>query len=427
MIDRKTAPVSPSFQPFAINQAQSYFLENGIPVHLLQSGNQPIVRLEFLFKAGSWFERKNGLSHLSTKMLKEGTSRLNAKEIAETIALYGAFVEVHQGFEHANLTFYLMEKHLANLLPIIAEMLTESVYPENELENLKTITIQGIKVNKEKSQFLATTEFRKTLFGLSHPYGRHYWEDDIQSISQEDVKDFAKQNFQLGNMEVFISGQFDSESALNMLEKYFESNSNLTPAIQYEGVEFQQKGSNKVLVERNDAMQSSIRYGCHSISRNHSDFVGLLVVNELLGGFFGSRLMKNIREDKGYTYGIHSSLHPMVHGAYYLIATDVKKENTQHTLDEIDKEISILNTELVAEDELQTVKSYMLGRFMNSINTPFSLMDKFKTLHFNGLAYDYYERYVKEVQNISPDSVLELSNQYLKTEKFTQVVVGGLQ
>jgi zinc protease len=427
MLDRKIAPSSPPFHPFSLKKAQTNTLSNGIPVHTLCAGSQPIIRLEFVFKAGSWFENKNGLSHLASKMMTEGTSKMSSKQIADTIALYGAFVEVHQGFEHVNLTFYLMEKNLSNLLPVIVDILTDSIFPEKELENIKTITLQSLRVNKEKTQFVASNEFKKALFGLANPYGRHYEEEDIQSVVQKDILDFAHNSLQIGNMEVFVSGQFQLTKTIKLLDTYLGTKTGIAGASKHDTYSNQNPKPSKVLVEKEGAMQSSIRYGSHSVERKHPDFVGFLVVNELLGGFFGSRLMRNIREEKGYTYGIHSSVHPMMHASYFVVATDVKIENTLQTLQEIDFEINRLKTELVPQNELKTVQSYMLGRFMNSINTPFSLIDKFKVLHFNGLDYDYFDRYVNEVQNMNPDAILLLANKYLNTDQFYRVVVGGLQ
>lgn len=425
MLDRKTAPSQSSFQPFVIKQVENSVLDNGVPVHLLQSGNQTLLKLEFVFKAGSWFETKAGVSYLSSKMLVEGTSTKSAKQIADTIAGFGAFSEVHQGHEHVNLTFYLLEKHLQNLLPIVADILLQSNYPEDELENLKKITIQTAKVNREKNQFIASAEFRKNIFGAEHPYGRQYWEEDISVLSGEDISEFAKNHFYTSNMEVFVSGQFNKESTFKSLNFYFGQIEKQQSEQHIKEYPFAQRRKAEILIEKPDAMQSSIRLGGQSIGRKEAGYIPLLVANELLGGFFGSRLMKNIREDKGFTYGIHSSLHSMINGAYFVISTDVKKENTLQTLDEIQKELEILKTQEVDGEELEIVKSYMLGRFMNSINTPFALMDKFKTLHYTNLDYSYYSDYVLAVQKVSKIDIQEVVSKYLNISQFSQVVVGG--
>lgn len=426
MIDRSIAPESIDFASFEIKQVTSDFLDNGIAVYYLKSGLQNILRLELVFHAGSWFESLKGLSYLSSKMMVEGSKTRTSKEIAECVANYGAFMEIHAGFENVNFTFYLMEKHLNNLLPIISDCIFEAIFPEEELLNLKNITTQSLKVNKEKSQFLASAEFRRILFTESHPYGRQYWEADIESISKNKIADFAKEFFVLDKLEIFVSGQFEIDSTKQKLNQYFGKTSfervqNIDTKVVNPTIEKRES-----LINKPESVQSSIRLGCHSIQRNNTDYIPLTIANELLGGYFGSRLMRNIREEKGFTYGIQSSLHTLKNGAYFVIATDVKIENTRQTIEEINKEISILQSESVSEKELKTVKSYMLGRFMNSINSPFSLMDKFKTLHYSCLNYSFYNDYVQSINKVGSDQIQQMAIQYFEHSKLSQVVVGQL-
>src|SRR5690606_8798304 len=162
-------------------------------------------------------------------------------------------------------------------------------------------------------------------------------------------------------------------------------------------------------------------------TKEHPDFVKLLVVNEILGGYFGSRLMKNIREDKGYTYGISSAMVPLKNKGYFIIGTDVNKENTGNTLQEIYKEIETLQNSLVSEEELNTVRSFMVGSFLSEINTPFALADKFKGVHLYGLDYDFYDAYLHTVNNITSIEIQNLAHQYLQKDTFSEVVVGGLE
>jgi len=424
MLDRTKAPEAPRFQSFSIKQVDTSHV-GSIPVYFLKSGDQPIIRLEFVFKAGSWYENKNGLSFLTAKMLSEGSQNYSSKEIAEKIANNGAFLEIHHGLDVVNVTFFLLEKHILTLFPIIVEVLTEPIFPEHELANLKNITNQNLEVNKEKGQFLSSVEFRKVLFGNGHPYGRQYWQEDISKIDSTEIAEYYRNCFHTGNLEIFASGQFDGDKLLGLLENYFHSNATRTGTTS-KTVAYNLPIPNKVLVEKPDFLQSSIRIGRHTAPRASREFPDLMILNEIFGGFFGSRLMKNIREDKGYTYGIHSSVHAMHQATYLVVGTDVKKENTVQTLEEMWKEMRRLQTELVKEDELDTVKAYMLGKFVNSINTPFSLMDKFKIIHFAGLEYKYFDHYMSRLQAISPLEVRELALNTFKEEEFCQVVVGGI-
>jgi zinc protease len=171
-------------------------------------------------------------------------------------------------------------------------------------------------------------------------------------------------------------------------------------------------------------VQTSIRIGRHLFKRKDPDFYKFIVCNEVLGGYFGSRLMKNIREDKGYTYGISSNLAPLKNAGYWAISTDVKKEFAQATLDEIAKEIKLLQTKLVSVDELQTVQNFMAGEFAASLNTPFEIADRVRLMVLENLEPDFYARYISGVRAITPEQIMEMANKYLNFDDLTQVLVG---
>ena len=167
--------------------------------------------------------------------------------------------------------------------------------------------------------------------------------------------------------------------------------------------------------------------GMPLINRTHPDFPSVQVLNTVLGGYFGSRLMANIREDKGYTYGIGSGMSSLKHAGTLFIATEVGAEVCKATLTEIEKEINILKTELIPEKELALVKNYLLGSLLGSLENVFSHADKFKTLYFAGLGYEYYDRYTEVIKTINAYELLKLANQYLDFDKFYKVIVGKYQ
>jgi predicted Zn-dependent peptidase len=180
----------------------------------------------------------------------------------------------------------------------------------------------------------------------------------------------------------------------------------------------------EIIIDKPDAIQSAIRMGARSITRSHADFPGLQVLNCVLGGYFGSRLMANIREDKGYTYGIGSAVVALKDAGYLFIATEVGTEVCSSALEEIEKEINLLQTEPVEEEELNLVRNYMLGSMLGSLENAFSHADKFKNVYFSGLSYAYYENYINTVKNITAEELKKMANTYLQTADFTKVIVG---
>ena len=339
------------------------------------------------------------------------------------MASYGAFLEFNHGADRVNITLYALEKHLNTLVALVYELLNDSKFAEEDIANLKNITSQSLKTNLEKTSFVATRLFREQLFGKSHPYGSNFESKEIEQLSPNSLLSFY-QKFIKGynNLQIFVAGSYNQNNVFTILNTYFGKNSCtkiITPTF-----ETQPSSEKYTAIVKEGALQTSIRLGKKVMDRSHPDYHKFLVVNELLGGFFGSRLMKNIREEKGFTYGIGSSINVFEHEAYLVIGTDVKKEVAGQTFDEIEKEIKILQTELVEEEELENVKNYILGSFMGSINTPFSLMDKFKTIHYSKLAYSYYDRYYETVGNISAATVREIAQQYLNYDELHKVSVG---
>jgi predicted Zn-dependent peptidase len=356
-------------------------------------------------------------------MLNEGTSTRTAAQINEYVDQFGAFLELNHGVERINLTLYGLNKHLPALLPLVVDIITDSVFPEAELENLKTITQQNIRVNSEKTAFLAQNRFKELIFGPEHPTARTFT-NGHSGIHPGLLRPYFEERLKGRSFDIVLSGMITDEVLAQVAGAFGQlpiagsgANAAATRAIA--------ERPRAEVIEKAGSLQSSLRVGKLLFTRRHPDYFKMMVLNEILGGYFGSRLMKNIREDKGFTYGIHSSLVTHQREGYLVIGTDVKREFTGQTLDEIRKEIKILQTEPVGEEELRTVQSYMIGSFAGSVTTSFALADHFKTIYFDGLDYAFYEHYIEHIRETTPEDLLELANKYLGIESLSEVVAGG--
>lgn len=425
MLDRTIAPPAQSIEKVNILKANQTSLTNGLTLYTIQAGEQPVLRLELIFDAGNKYDKSIiGTSFFTAKMLIEGTNQRSAAEISESFDQYGAFLEVNQTADRASIMVYGMTQHLAKVLPIIREMLLDSVIPEKELEIQRKIAIQNLKVNQEKTAFVASQIFREKIFSSDNAYGRSLKEENINQISRNDIVEFYQNHFKNRPFKVFLSGKFD-ETEINLVDEYLGS-------IEVNSIEAikpiiipENQSSGKLLVEKPENVQSTIRLGRTLFNRTHPDFNKFIVTNTILGGYFGSRLMKNIREEKGFTYGISSSLIPLAETGYLVIGTDVKKEFTTQTIEEIHKEIRILQTEKVSDDELDTVKNYLIGSFVGSLNTPFEIADRQKNVILDKLPEDFYEKYIERIRSVSAEDILEIANKYYQIEGLSEVVVGG--
>ncbi len=420
MLDRTVAPSAAPIKDISIPLAQKETLTNGIPLYKLNIANQDAVKIDLILRAGVVFETVAGTSYLSSKMLLEGTSKFTSSAIAEKLDYYGAFVEINSGFDYLTCTIYTLNRFASEVLQIIKEVLTDSIWPEQEFELVKKIKLQELRINNEKSNIVASKQFRHNLYGHKHPYGTILIEDEVARLTRDVSFDFYQSTL-LNQPQIIVCGKVD-ETVTEAIRNAFGDIS--IKDIPHPSSDFATLKEYEVI--QKEGMQSSIRIGQHTLTRDHPDIHLLAVTNSIFGGYFGSRLMKNIREDKGYTYGIYSSIAHLQDAAFQVISADVKREFTQQTIDEIFKELKTLQTELVPESELQAATNYLLGQFLSSLDSPFNIATKFKSALLANVDYGYYYDYINTLKTITPQQVLETAQKYLKQEDMIQVIVGDL-
>ncbi|KLT65425.1 pitrilysin family protein [Pedobacter sp. BMA] len=421
MLNRQQAPDFKQVSTINFIHPEKQQLDNGVPVFTVYSGEQDLVRIEFIFNNVNWSIDKPLQAIAVSAMLNNGTKKLTSKEIAEKIDFYGAFFQTEYFQDQSSVTLYTLNKHLASVLPIVKQVISESQFPQHELDIYIQNQKQKLQVNLKKNDVLSRKEFAHALFGDT-AYGVDIQARDYDALKRDDLVDYFKEAYAPNNCTIIVSGKFEPES-FKLLNAEFGSNWAPSTAVK-NSFSFTSSEKQFVYRERPEALQSAIRMGKIAINRKHEDFPGLQIVNTVLGGYFGSRLMNNIREDKGYTYGIGSGISSLSDAGYLFIATEVGADVCAAALTEIYKEIDLLKNELVGEEELNLVKNYMLGSMLGSLENVFSHADKFKNIYFAGLDYDYYSRYIQIVKNITAEEIKALANKYLTTEDFVEVVIG---
>ncbi|MFD2146447.1 M16 family metallopeptidase [Mucilaginibacter antarcticus] len=423
ILDRELAPEFKGIDNINFLRPEELKLANGAKLFSFNSGDQELVRIEWVFN-NLRFDPAKPLSNMATNaMLTDGTTTLSAAEIADKIDFYGAFLSVDYGYEQSLVTLYSLTKHLDKTLPVVKDVLTNSVFPQKELETFIRNHQQKLQVGLKKNDVVARRTFNKALYGDTI-YGVTAELETYDTVKRDDLLAHFKEMYQPVNCTIIIAGKVTGKS-LDLLSGIFGADwttllaapDTSQPEVVYGTEQFH-------FIERPDALQSAIRMGLPFINRKHADFPAVQVLNTLLGGYFGSRLMNNIREDKGYTYGIGSGLTSFQHNGTLFIATEVGTDVCKAAITEIEKEIGLLKTQLVPDDELELVRNYMMGSLLGSLENVFSHADKFKNLHFSGMGYDYYDRYINIVKNIKAHEILRLANQYLDLDKFYRVVVG---
>lgn len=422
MLNRTLTPEFRQVNEINFLEPKNQALDNGIPVFTINAGKQNLIRIEFIFENVNYDKSKPLQAIAVNQLINNGTPTLSAKEIAEKVDYYGAFLQTEYGADQSSVKVYTLNKHLGSVLPILKSILTESIFPEQEIAIFVQNQKQSLQVSMQKNDYLARKHFAQEIFGES-TYGASIEPEDYDAIRQQDLLDYFQAAYKPENCTIFAAGKFTGTEFQILNQNFGRNWENKLPST-INRFNFELKERKDVFIERPDAVQSAIRMGRLAINRSHADFPGFQVLNTLLGGYFGSRLMANIREDKGYTYGIGSAVVSLRDAGYFFIATEVGAEVCGNAIQEIELEIDLLKTQLVEEPELDLVRNYMLGSMLGSLENAFSHADKFKNLYYSKLDYSYYDTYIKIVKSITPEQIQQLANEYLKLEHFTQVIVG---
>ncbi len=328
MLNRKIAPPIKDAVELGLRLPpfQKHILKNGIEVFAIDLGELDVVMVNWIFNAGNWFEEKNLVATTTSHLLKNGTSKKNAFEINEHFEYYGAYLSRSCSHELAEITLHSMNKHIDELLPVVAELLADSVFPENELEIYKKNMRQRLQVSLLKSEFVAGRLIDAYLFGKDHPYGQYSSDAEYAALQREEILDFYQRYYQKGRCMIFVAGKLPDD-LVQQLDRHFGSlplQPLGKPDLPTHPVHPATEKKYHIVNDAN-GVQGSIRIARNFPNRHHPDFQKMQVLNTLFGGYFGSRLMSNIREDKGYTYGIHSYLMNQIQESALMISTEAGK------------------------------------------------------------------------------------------------------
>ena len=424
--DRTRVPTNGKTIDLNLSDPESVRFDNGLEVFLIDEGDEEVTRIDVIFQAGSVYQNKRLIASGTGKLLKEGTQSYTSAEIAELFDYYGAYFDIHVTKDSSTLTLYTLTRHLDKLLPVISEMITEATFPEHELEIFLEQQKQEFLVNSEKVRYKAMLEFNKLVFGEGSAYGQVVELSDFDKLEQQDLTSFYRQRYTAENAYIIASGKAD-ETVLNTLRQYLGNglmhNPGDQPPVNYVG----KNGSKEKFVEKGGALQSAIRIGRMIMDKKHPDYNKFILLNTIFGGYFGSRLMSNLREDKGFTYGVNSYSHNYLKSSIFSINTEVNSSFTQAAIDEVFKEMELLRTELVSSEELDLVKNYIYGTFLRNFDGPFALADRFRAACDFGLGFEYYLRSLDVLMKITAEEILETAQKYFDPADMIKLVVGRFE
>jgi predicted Zn-dependent peptidase len=425
-VDRKIAPPIIDAVNFhlELKPYEKFTLDNGVPVYAVNAGAEEVMLMEMVFFAGNSFEEKNLVAAATNFLLRNGTSKKKAFEINEHFEYYGSFLNRACYNETATITLHCLNKHIPQLLPVVEELITDSVFPEEELAIFKQNQKQRLSVSLKKSEFVAGRLIDSYLYGEKHPYGKYSSHEEYDALNRDELLSFYNKYYKQGNCVIFTAGKLPA-ALFELLNKYFGTlplkNNFQKPHHQISSTK--KPGDKFRITNDPNGVQGSIRIGRDFPNRHHPDFLKAMVLNNIFGGYFGSRLMANIREDKGYTYGIHSFMQDHIQQSAWLVSTEAGKDVYEAAIEEVYKEMKRLRDEPVGEGEMQLVRNYMMGSILGDLDGPFHIIARWKNYILNGLDEKYFYNAINTIRTVSPEELQQLAKKYLNPEAFYELVV----
>lgn len=423
MLNRKVGPAITTNFRLQIQDVETTRLANGLELYELNTGSQEIIKIELVFRKGRIHEKRPAVAKAAVKLMREASLSRNAEETARFFDFHGAVIKSECYMEYASLSLICLTKHFKDLWSAFLECLQQPSYETEDLEKYVDIGSKKLREQLAKNDVVAYRLFTEQIFGKNHPYGYNTELEDILALTVDDLRQYFADALETADKFAVMSGHYSAGLAelvkkdLSRLPLRKDVEELTFPPLPAEVKYLRQETDNK--------HQASIKLGRIWVPRHNNDFIPLRFLNTVLGGYFGSRLMKNIREEKAYTYGIYSAFDAWLREGYFYVSSDVGADYVEPTIKEIMKEIRQLKEKAVEEAEIRMVKNYLLGQSLNLIDGPFATAHLVKSIRAKNLPLSSFELAVEEIKHLNSQQLLELAYRYFDTDHFTTVIVGG--
>ena len=419
MIDRITKPVVEKISSIEFLAPIEFTLTEKVSLFHTKQVPNDTCRLDLYFDAGK-VKGEKGIASFVNGMLLSGTKEKTSQEINEIINGLGGYFESGVSIENAVISIYCLKENLSEIFKTLIDAIVNVSFIEKEVDEYISDSKQRFKLGLEKVSFLAQRAFQEVLFSSDKRYAKNTELNDYDSLSISDLKLFHQENYTKGLTKVVIVGDVEK----NEIDEIIQLCLPICSDNKTEFTDHLKNITGDKRIKKEGAIQSAIRVGKIMFNKKHEDYLDFIILNTILGDYFGSRLMSNIREDKGYTYGIGSWMSELANTGYFIIAAEVGHEVKDETIKEIKFEIERLQTELVPLAELELVQNYMLGQLLKSADGPYAMMDLFLSAEAHNEDLNFYNLAIKSVQDITPERIQNLAIKYLNWESMSIIIAG---
>lgn len=424
MPNRSVSPPITPIKNLKIPTPKTVQLDNGIPVYLINLGTQDVVKADIVFLAGRPFEKKKLASRATINLLKEGSANFSGSEIAEELDYFGSTLNFPVSLDTSSLSLFTLSKHFERMMVLISDILRRPIFPEDQLDRYKNNSKQRLLLDMAQPDVVAYRAITEYLFGKEHPYGYNSLPELYDELHRSDIVEHWSRCFSADNCKIIVSGKVN-DKMLATINQHIGTLPFSKSKLEKKFPLIQTGSPQKIKIEMPNTVQTSIRIGRRLFNKHHEDFKGLMVLNTIIGGYFGSRLMTNVREEKGYTYNIFSTIDSLHNDGYFYIGSEVGNEYVEQATNEIYKELERLRDIEIGKEELQMVRNYMLGNLLTMLDGPFNVSNVINTIVSENLSFDDFDALVETIQTITPKTIRALARKYFSPSELWEINTGS--
>ncbi len=425
MINRVKGPKINEVKASSFPDYDKIQLDNDMDLYVVNAGTQDIFKLELVFHGGRRYETKHGVARVCAAMIREGYSGMESQTLSEFWDFYGANIMSYSDLDTAGATITSLTRHYKELLPKFFSLVNDASFLEEELSNKKKIFADKLKRELSKNDVIGYRELTSTIYGKEHVYGYNTNPDDYGLVHREDLIAHYNKFWGAGRGYAVLSGKITEELKADIIKELNGLRAATEPYTKtplMDQASFKSTGVHRFPTP--NKMQAAIKIGGVTLHRENPDFTAFYLLVQILGGYFGSRLMKNLREEKGLCYNIYASIDRLKSSNYFYVSAEIDSDKLEESLTEIQKEIHRLKTEPISDDELTMVKNYVNGKILAGLDGPFRSSQLIKSYLSHELDFDYFCHFTDSMVQIDAKLLMEMAKKYLNWDEMTQVIVG---
>lgn len=426
MLDRSIKPKPSGKISFNLPKIHNFTINNSLKVYFIKKETLPIIQLKLLIPSGSIYDplSKHGLSSLTSMLLDEGAGNLNGIDISNAIEKLGSIINISPNKEYTTISLLTLKENIQKSLELFSLIIQSPNFNESDFQREKQkLLTQIVQLNDDPS-YIASTEFNKIIYNSTqYQFPVNGMHNSVDTIINDNVKKFYSKMFHPRKSVLVVVGNLTESEVENYVRSFFQNWGNGTQRNTF-NITVRKTKKQIILIDKPNAAQTEIRMGQFSKGRTSNNFYDRTILNSILGGEFSSRINLNLREDKGYTYGAHSSYSYNNIGSTFVVSTSVNSENTSDAIKEIFKELENIKT-TITQEEIDFSKSSLIRRYPSLFETYSQVAANLALLPIFNLGNNYFENYIGRIENVSLEGVLKAANNNINIDEFVTLVVGN--